>query len=560
MNATMPMTVPPDRRETPRKPASASLRLPPIAAPRSSAGRRRYVLLALAVLCVVLMAAYFHGRPRENGAGRSLVLHTVARGDLPISVTERGNLESQVNTEIRCEVETVSNQSGTRIVYLVPNGSSIKKGDRLVEFDAAPLRERLDSLTISHEQSKAEQIQATVRWKNQQTQNETAQANAKLKVDLAELNLKMYEDGTEGTHQLALQELDLKIQEARNQIAEAQASLLIQKTERAGKELLYKLGYRGKGDVDQAVFKYLQAEDTLVRSTNALATAIANRKKLEMFQHPMNKMELEGSLHTARRGLLQVERDNESALAQVAASRSAADRALAKSEERLGRAREQLTKCKVLAPHDGMVAYSTERTPYGRIIAEGELVVERTKILTLPDLTHMQVRTQVHESVLDQVRVGMPTTVQVDAFSERSYAGTVRSVGVLPSQIGGFLSPDVKVYETIVTIDEAVEQLKPGMTAVVEIHVDCRKDVLSVPVQAVVQVQQDTWCYVEDADGVQRRTVKLGRSNDRFVEVLDGLEEGDTVVLNPMDVVEQAPISATDSDDPRAGRDASIRS
>src|SRR5262249_20913432 len=129
-------------------------------------------------------------------------------------------------------------------------------------------------------------------------------------------------------------------------------------------------------------------------------------------------------------------------------------------------------------------------------------------------------------------------TVQVDAFPERSYQGTVRSVAVLPAQGGNYSSPDVKVYDAIVTIDEPVEQLRPGMTAVTEIHVDRLKDVLSVPVQAVVQIEHETWCYIEGLKGVERRAVTLGRTNDKFVQIVSGLEEGERVVLNPMSIAE----------------------
>jgi multidrug efflux pump subunit AcrA (membrane-fusion protein) len=159
--------------------------------------------------------------------------------------------------------------------------------------------------------------------------------------------------------------------------------------------------------------------------------------------------------------------------------------------------------------------------------------------MTLPSLTQMQVKTAVHESVLDQIQVGLPATIRLDAFQERSYRGSVHSVAVLPDQ-DSYMSSDTKMYETIVTIDEEVKQIKPGMTAVVEIHVDRLEDVLSVPLQAVVQVQDDTWCYVDAGGGrVERRMLTLGRTNDKFIEIREGLEEGDRVVLNPMAIVDE---------------------
>ena len=77
------------------------------------------------------------------------------------------------------------------------------------------------------------------------------------------------------------------------------------------------------------------------------------------------------------------------------------------------------------------------------------------------------------------------------------------------------------------------------MTAVVEIHVDHLKDVLTVPVQAIVQIQGQNWLYVEAGGGVERRDIQLGRTNDKFVEIKSGLAAGERVVLNPMAIIDE---------------------
>jgi RND family efflux transporter MFP subunit len=217
----------------------------------------------------------------------------------------------------------------------------------------------------------------------------------------------------------------------------------------------------------------------------------------------------------------------------------AANEHLKKEEERLVRYTEQIDKCKITAPQDGMVAYAVADRYYGEEIREGASLRPRQKILSLPSLSQMQVKTSVHESVLDQVKPELSASVRVDAFPERLYRGTVKSVAVLPDQ-GGWYGSDTKVYQTIVTIDEPVERLKPGMTAVVEIHVDRLNDVVTVPVQAIVQVGKETACYVAGQTAPERRPIKLGRTNDKAVQILDGILAGDRVVLNPMAIAEEA--------------------
>ena len=85
------------------------------------------------------------------------------------------------------------------------------------------------------------------------------------------------------------------------------------------------------------------------------------------------------------------------------------------------------------------------------------------------------------------------------------------------------------------------------------IHVDHIPDVLAVPVQSVVQVDREIWCYVQGENDIERRDVTLGRSNEKFVHVRDGLSEGDRVVLNPMDIFDEQQQETPNEISPEAG-------
>lgn len=515
--------------------------------PKAKKKNRQLWLIGLTVGCAALLATAGWSLMADiAGQEQPLIFYNVTKGDLPIIYTERGNLESQVQTTIRCEVESLgvdrsSGNSGTQIIFIVPNGKAVEQGELLVELDSAPLTEKMNDQVIIYERANADAIQAEAKYTNQQTQNVTRQAEAELVVELAKLNLGMYGDEKDGTFKITLQELDLKIQEAQSLLNQTKAAQLLQEREREGMETLYSLGYRGQGDRDQARYKLLQAEDQFEKAKNTLDNAISARRKLVQYENEMKTKELNGALATAQRALDQVKIDNESLLAQALAAKNASERSLTTEKEKLERYRMLLTKCKIVAPHEGMAVYAMEedRRSSSSQIAEGAFVRERQRILTLPNLSKMQVKTSIHESILDQVRAGLPVTIKIDAFADRSYRGTVQSVAVLPKQ-SDWMSSDIKVYETIVTIDEDVDQLKPGMTAVVEIHIDRLHDVISVPVQAIVQVGKENWCYIGKGNNAERRTVKIGKTNDKFVQVAEGLAAGDRVVLNPMSIMDEA--------------------
>src|SRR5262249_6843725 len=126
--------------------------------------------------------------------------------------------------------------------------------------------------------------------------------------------------------------------------------------------------------------------------------------------------------------------------------------------------------------------------------------------------------------------------VRVDAYPTRVLKGHVKTVATVASQ-QDWLSADVKVYQTMVSIDEPLPGLKPGMSAEVTIFTDSHRDhVLTVPVQAILgsaDMGSKRKVYVMTPKGPEQRDVRIGLSNDKMAEVSDGLQEGEEVVLNP---------------------------
>ena len=218
----------------------------------------------------------------------------------------------------------------------------------------------------------------------------------------------MYKDEEKGTYRLAVDEIDRSISEENNMILEKKAQVELAKTDKAAVEELFRLGYKGQNDVLTSRLKLLQAEDSMASATNNLKSFTSKREQLAEYEQLMKIKTLDGALKTAERELEQTKNNNESQLAQVEAAKIEAESVAAKEKERLENYQTQLEKCKIFAPHGGMVVYSREGRDGSTEIAEGVVVRERQRILSLPELTKMQVKTQVHEAVLDQVRRRTP--------------------------------------------------------------------------------------------------------------------------------------------------------
>src|SRR5262249_7988317 len=122
---------------------------------------------------------------------------------------------------------------------------------------------------------------------------------------------------------------------------------------------------------------------------------------------------------------------------------------------------DEIKKCKIFAPQDGMVVYFVpEQARFGggaqqAIIAQGEPVREGQKLMQIPNLRAMLVNTKVHEALVSRVRAGQPGVIRVDAFPDKVLRGHVDTVATVSSQ-QDFMSADVKVYTTKVMIDDVV--------------------------------------------------------------------------------------------------------
>jgi hypothetical protein len=105
-----------------------------------------------------------------------------------------------------------------------------------------------------------------------------------------------------------------------------------------------------------------------------------------------------------------------------------------------------------------------------------------------------------------------------------------------------WMSSDVKVYQCMVSIDENLEGLKPGMSGEVTILVDEVDNVLRIPVHAMLEAGGTRFCYVKTAGGtLEKRKLEIGLNNNKYVEVASGseIQEGDQVVLNPRSLAER---------------------
>jgi len=177
----------------------------------------------------------------------------------------------------------------------------------------------------------------------------------------------------------------------------------------------------------------------------------------------------------------------------------------------------------MVAPFDGTVVW------VGKGIKVGSQVSSNDVILVLADLTDLRIEAIVDETEISQVEVGQAVKITFDAFPGETFSGEVLEV---PLQ--GQLTQNVVTYAVPVSLEGAEGvALKSGMTANLTIVVGQKKGVLLIPTMAVQQGEDGPVVLVQDTlEGTPSVTrVKVGLSDGMYTEVLQGLMEGDRVVV-----------------------------
>ncbi len=200
----------------------------------------------------------------------------------------------------------------------------------------------------------------------------------------------------------------------------------------------------------------------------------------------------------------------------------------------LATARDKVRYTKIYAPLAGTVTH--------RGIEPGEVVVpgvqstfEGKPLLTVADLSTLVVNVDLHQIDAAKVALGQKAAVTLDALPGSAYAGKVTKVAPASIKRAG---KEVEVFPVEVTLEAADPRVRPGMTADVRIHLDERAGVLAAPVEALVNEAGVTFVTRVSGEGgpAQRKEkvpVKPGVRNEREVELLEGVGEGDRVLLAP---------------------------
>lgn len=386
-----------------------------------------------------------HPKPQEP----TYRLATVEKGTVSLKVSATGTLQAVTSIEVGSQVSGIINQ-----VY-VKHNSVVKKGQILAQLDPSTY------------QTAVTQAQASV------DNAESSIANAQADVGNAAANVRAA-DAAILTAQAGVETAQVGVLNAQASIASAKARLA-----------------KAESTRDNAKKNASRNDELLARELIAVSDVDSSRTTL--IGAEADVLTAEADLRTAEGGLATAQVQVRAAQTEVEAARikkeSAQEQYLSaqakvrgyqaqvtQAQANLKTAQINLERTTITSPIDGIVLDIA--------ITAGQTVaaqLQAPNLFTLAqDLSQMQVETSVDEADISKVKTGARAVFSVDAFPEQKFEGSVTEVRQSPTTTNG-----VVTYLVIVRTENPRGELKPGMTATVEIIENERRDVLIVPAEAL---------------------------------------------------------------------------
>lgn len=246
------------------------------------------------------------------------------------------------------------------------------------------------------------------------------------------------------------------------------------------------------------------------------------------YEPPATIRQIQIDLEKGQRAFEQAQNNYQLKLDKARANMQEVSATLQQTERKYSQINTILRQFRIYAPKAGMVIHrrnwdgskqgigSTIQTGWDNVVA------------SLPNLTEMISKTYVNEIDISKVRTGQKVEIGVDAFPDRSYTGEIIEVANIGEQLR---NSNAKVFEVRIMINESDTILRPAMTTKNTIITDVIPNAVFVPLESVHTIDSISFVYFSGRQ--TRQQVKLGRSNQNEIVVIEGLKEGDLIYLAP---------------------------
>ncbi len=475
---------------------------------------KNYIII-LAVVLVLAVTWYFSSRKNTTV---DIPTVEIGKRNFEVSVKTVGELEAARSTSIASTIKG----DQAKIIDLISDGVNVQEGQVLVMLDPTPFEEKIEKIRMQIKEQEGLIItqKQTYEWEKEQAEHDKMTAAFDVEAAEHELEKVVHGDGPAEISRLkgAMQKAYMKYEEFSGYSNDLIA--------------LQEQGFLNPTELKQAQKKLVEEQE---------AYEVTKLQYDSYVNHviPMLIKKAEANLKRTKSKQEEVAKAGAYKAEKAFGLLKQAKQLLKDLNIQFREAEKELSMTNIVAPSPGMVVHREEyRNSQKRKPRIGDVLVRNQALMDLPDLSSMVIRTRVREVDLYKIALGKKATLEVDAYPQMIFSGTVSHIGVLA--LADYGSTAEKYFEVRIALDDVDERLRPGMTTRAAILAYQAQDALTVPVHAVFDEQKENYCYVSGSFGYEKRKVTTGMCNEQWMEIVDGLQEGEIVcLLNPFQDEEQ---------------------
>lgn len=444
--------------------------------------------------------------------------YTVKRNDLILGISSSGSVNARKKHKLSLEANL-----GTKLLWVIDENTHVKEGDVLARFDAENLNNTIEDGTVELDNLEKE-LEVLIQQQNIQVSTDAESLRTALdRLDKSEDALRKYRRyelrQSRDSLDAKISEAETALTKARNDYDDFQSTLATANSS------------------DQSEQAKLQAEletkkKAITTAEKALETAESNRKVFQRYDNPTKIRDLENSVEQDKLNLEKVKVSIDSQTAKDQRQIDNTKIRIRRKTKDLEQQKSYVPMMELTAPVDGIVLYGDSDSRWGRVDVKLGMDVHRGMVLiTIPDMKKMIVEFDLPEIYRSKVEVGNEIIITPDSLQGVKYKGRLDSIDTLPVNWLLWDQNSPKIYKCKIEIEDPDERLVNGMNVQLQIVTGVVKDALAVPVEAVFEEGSKFFVYKVGVTGPKEEPVTLGRSNDTFVEITEGIEEDDVVYL-----------------------------
>ncbi|MBT6882358.1 MAG: RND transporter [Flavobacterium sp.] len=296
-----------------------------------------------------------------------------------------------------------------------------------------------------------------------------------------------------------------------------------------------------KLNLETSISKYTQQQlDTtlnLKQERNSIKDLKFNIEEVELelqqsiYEPPASIRKLEINLEKLKRDLKERDENYQIKKKQANAKMVEVGTEVSKIRNKLQDLNELLKSFTIYSDSNGMLTYvknwDGSKKKVGSTISPWD-----PSIANLPDLTKMESKTYANEVDIRKIKKDLKVKIGFDAFPEMQIEGIVTEVANVGEKKRG---SDIKVFQVLIELKETNDNVRPGMTTSNIIITNEKRNVLSIPIEAIFSKDSISYVYAKSGFSIIKKQVELGDNNNDEVIIVNGLTEKDIVYLNKPD-------------------------